>query len=151
MELTEQQKQSVKQWVEEGCGLSEIQRRLGDNFNVSATYMDVRFLILDMGLEIHDETERRQPTAGEEAEAPVADVGGGPQAGGVSVEVDVVTKPGSLVSGTVTFSDGVSAAWSVDQMGRLTLEARQAGYKPSAEDLQVFQRELKSALERKGL
>ena len=51
-------------------------------------------------------------------------------AGGVSVEMDRVTKPGTLVSGTVTFSDGTHAAWSLDQLGRLALDAKEPGYQP---------------------
>ena len=52
-------------------------------------------------------------------------------AGGVAVEIDRVMKPGSLVSGTVTFTDGVSASWAIDQFGRLAIGASRKGYKPT--------------------
>jgi hypothetical protein len=71
--------------------------------------------------------------------------------GGVTVDVDRLTKPGALASGTVRFSDGVSAAWSLDQMGRLGLSATTPGYKPSEGDIVAFQQELRSALEKMGL
>jgi hypothetical protein len=68
----------------------------------------------------------------------------------VSVDLDRVVKPGSLVSGRVTFSDGVSAGWSLDQLGRLALETSQPGYRPGREDLEAFQVELRRVLEKKG-
>ena len=55
---------------------------------------------------------------------------GGP--GGVSVGVDEIAIPGTLVSGKVTFSDGNTAAWHLDQTGRLGLAPKQPGYRPSA-------------------
>ena len=60
-------------------------------------------------------------------------------------------KPGAIVSGTVKFSDGVNSNWSVDQLGRLALNPSQEGYQPSAEDLQIFQKELQSALQKHGM
>jgi hypothetical protein len=71
--------------------------------------------------------------------------------GKVSVAVDTVTRPGALVSGNVTFSDGQSAVWYLDQMGRLGLGPKQAGYKPSAADLQTFQQTLETELSKLGL
>ena len=68
----------------------------------------------------------------------------------MSVEVDVVTKPGSVVSGTVTFGDGVTATWFLDQLGRLAIDAGQPGYKPGEQDLRDFQTELRAALEKRG-
>jgi hypothetical protein len=163
MELTEQQKTTVTGWVKDGCGLSEIQRRLASEFGLRPTFMDVRFLILDLGLEIQDRTASRvTPRKPEpEAEASLEDVAGedfaedagepladGP--GGVSVEVDRIMKPGALVSGTVTFSDGVKAAWMLDQYGRLALDAKQPGYRPSPEDIEGFQVALQKEVAKKG-
>ena len=53
--------------------------------------------------------------------------------------MDQITRPGSLVSGKVTFSDGQVADWYLDQTGRLGVVPKQAGYKPSAADVQQFQ------------
>jgi hypothetical protein len=163
MELTEAQKQAVEQWVGEGCGLSEIQERLSKELGVAMTYMEVRFLILELGLAVKDRppavkeiVDSGAPEGGGLSEpAPSAGADGGlgespPGLGGVSVELDRVTKPGSIVSGTVTFSDGVKASWALDQLGRLALDARRPGYRPSAQDLNAFQAELRQALERRG-
>ena len=172
MELTGQQKTAVNAWVKEGCGLSEIQRRLKSEFDLRPTFMDVRFLILDLGLEIQDGTASKAGP-GKTGE-PIAETGktmsedalteieegeelleegegqapGGP--GGVSVQVDLVMKPGALISGSVTFSDGVKAAWMLDQYGRLALDSKQQGYRPSPEDIEGFQRALQKEVAKKG-
>ena len=39
--------------------------------------------------------------------------------GSVTVELDRIVRPGFMVSGNATFSDGVSGKWALDQMGRL--------------------------------
>src|SRR5690606_10306505 len=72
--------------------------------------------------------------------------------GAVKVEVDNVTLiPGALASGTVTFSDGVTGKWIVDNYGRPGFtEISQPGYRPSAADGQAFMQELSLALHKKG-
>ena len=55
-----------------------------------------------------------------------------------------------MVSGKVNFSDGKSADWYLDQMGRLGLVPKEQGYKPSEEDLMDFQTELQSELAKLG-
>jgi len=66
------------------------------------------------------------------------------------VDLDRIVRPGFMVSGSVTFSDGVSGKWALDQMGRLMLETPQKGYQPSPADVQAFQRELQAQLARQG-
>jgi hypothetical protein len=51
----------------------------------------------------------------------------------------------------VTFSDGIGAQWALDQMGRLSLNASQQGYRPSDADLQEFQKELSALIEKSGM
>lgn len=165
MELTEQQKITVAEWVKERCGLSEIQSRIQNEFKLRPTFMDVRFLILDLGLEIYDsKAEVKEPANEEAVEAGVdavdeaADVApfaddeeqAPDSASSVSVEVDLVMKPGALVSGTVVFSDGVKAAWMLDQYGRLALDAQTPGYRPSPEDVEGFQQALQKEIAKKG-
>jgi hypothetical protein len=66
------------------------------------------------------------------------------------VTVDQIARPGALVSGKVTFSDGNSAEWYLDQMGRLGLSPQQQGYRPSQTDLMTFQTELQNQLAQMG-
>lgn len=52
MTLTDEQKQTVSTWVAAGDNLSVIQKKLTEQFKISLTYMDVRFLVDDLGLEL---------------------------------------------------------------------------------------------------
>lgn len=160
MQLTDEQKQAVSQWVTAGDKLSDIQRKLKSEFALSLAYMDVRFLLIDLDLTLKDQEEPKEaaPPISDDAQGaaiedePVADGAAPPPgaSGGVTVEVDRVMKPGAVVSGAVTFSDGVRASWSLDQLGRLAIQADRPDYRPSDEDVSAFQQELQTALARQG-
>jgi hypothetical protein len=164
MALTDEQKTAVAQWVGDGDGLSEIQQRLRTEFDISMTYMDVRFLIIDLGLTLKEEEPPKPEPAPEPAPelmpepepvpagpGPVAPEAEAPAAGGsVSVEVDRIMKPGAVVSGSVVFSDGRQATWMLDQLGRLALDAGDPAYRPSEQDLAEFQSALRDALQKQG-
>ncbi len=68
----------------------------------------------------------------------------------LTLELDRIMRPGAMVSGNVTFSDGVTGKWALDQQGRLMLDTSVKGYKPSPPDIQAFQRELQTQLQRQG-
>jgi hypothetical protein len=184
MSLTPEQKQAVSDWVAAGDNLSTVQKKLSEQFKISMTYRDVRFLVDDLGLELKnaapkvDASDVSKPVpakpvaaapapreaaealpAGEEGDLPpegfpedegVPADAPAPGASTLSVEVDRIMRPGTVVSGSVTFSDGVSGKWALDQYGRLMLETPQKGYQPSAPDVQAFQRELQTQLARQG-
>jgi len=142
-QLSEEQKQALAKWAEEGASIADLQRRLKDELSLSATYMDTRFVVLDLGLEI------QEPEEEEAEEAPEPVVEDEPQAtgdGGVSVTVDEIAVPGAMVSGKVVFSDGEKAIWMLDQMGRPSLDPDTAGYRPSEEDIMDFQVKLRDIL-----
>src|SRR5271167_4758755 len=132
MNLTEEQRQRVTAWILEGAKLSEIQNRLLSEFGVKLTYMEVRFLVDDLKLTPKDPEPPKAAAppaaapAGLKAEKNPAPEGTLPPAGGaVSVSVDQLTKPGAMVSGKVTFSDGQIADWYLDQTGRLGVVPKQ--------------------------
>jgi len=52
MTLTPEQKQAVTSWIAAGDNLSAVQKKLAEQFKISMTYMDVRFLVDDLGLEL---------------------------------------------------------------------------------------------------
>ena len=54
MNLTPEQKKTVSEWVAAGDNLSAIQKKLSEQFKVSMTYMDVRFLVDDLNLALKD-------------------------------------------------------------------------------------------------
>ena len=163
MKLTDAQTAAVTEWVEAGKTLSEIQKELANQFHVVMTYMDVRFLVDDLNLSLKDNTPKA-PEPKADAPAPEAVPEGAPQAdgvlpdapnpagvaGGVSVAVDRIMRPGALVSGEATFSDGEKATWQLDQTGRLGLSFKTEGYRPSPEDVQQFQMKLRAELEKSG-
>ena len=70
----------------------------------------------------------------------------------VSVGVDNVTLiPGAMASGTVTFSDGVTGKWVVDQYGRPGFtQVSKEGYRPNPADAQAFMQELSAQLQKRG-
>jgi hypothetical protein len=149
----DEQKREIAGWVSEGMGLSDIQKKINTDFGVVMTYMDVRFLVDDLDLTLVDDEEPVSDDAedGSDAEvspdAPLQEGGG---SGGVQVELDPVTPPGAMASGSVVFSDGEKKTWTLDQMGRIGLSGGEDGYKPSEEDVVEFQKELDSALRGKG-
>jgi len=73
-----------------------------------------------------------------------------PPASQVTVIVDQITRPGSIISGKVNFSDGQVADWYLDQSGRLGVVPKQQGYKPSAADVQDFQLALQQEIAKLG-
>lgn len=193
MTLSPEQKQAVAGWVAAGDNLSAVQKKLSEQFQISMTYRDVRFLVDDLNLELKDPAPKvdtsdvsQTPPAKAAAPRPVPEKKGfldkakeklglgkddadeadsdgaieddlpelSPEgAGNVRVEVDKVTLiPGALASGSVTFSDGVTGKWIVDQYGRPGFsEISQPGYRPSPADGQAFMQELSMALQRRGL
>lgn len=148
MELSQEQKTTIAQWIADGAQVGDVQKRLASEMNINMTYMDVRFLIDDLNLELAD--TRAAEADAEAKDALVEDAELTPE-GSVSVESDVVTTPGALISGSVTFSDGVSAKWMIDQMGRPSLQADDPNYRPSQEDLEAFQSQLMGELQKKGM
>ena len=70
--------------------------------------------------------------------------------GDVKVKVDALTRPGAMVSGNVTFSDGQSAGWYLDAMGRLGMVPPSPGYRPPQGEIQTFQMLLENELSKLG-
>ena len=56
MTLTPEQTKAVSEWVSAGDSLSAIQKKLSEQFKISMTYMDVRFLVDDLNLALKDAT-----------------------------------------------------------------------------------------------
>ncbi len=177
MSLSVEQTQAVAQWVRDGASLSDVQKRIQDEFKLSLTYMDVRFLVDDLDVTLVDPAPKADASDVSKAPPPprpaaaAADTGTPdadnapmaeddfaddealPLGGSVTVDVDNVTLiPGAMASGSVTFSDGVTGKWIVDNYGRPGFtEVSQDGYRPSPEDAQAFMQELSLALRKKGM
>ncbi|HEY3760416.1 MAG TPA: hypothetical protein VGN23_01535 [Verrucomicrobiae bacterium] len=152
MNLTDEQRQRVTAWILQGAKLSEIQNRLLSEFAIKLTYMEVRFLVDDLKLTPKDPEPPKtpEPAAPKVPDKEKATPPSTPGTGKVSVSVDQIARPGAVVSGKVTFSDGQQADWYLDQMGRLGVVPAQQGYKPSATDVQQFQTMLQEELQKAG-
>ena len=155
MNLTDAQRARVAEWINAGAKMSEIQNRLLSELGLKLTYMEVRFLVDDLKLTPKDPEPPKvtapPPEPAKKATAPLPlSPEPVPSLGGVNVTVDHIAKPGTIVSGKVTFSDGQTADWYLDQTGRLGVAPTIAGYKPSAADVKDFQIILQSELAKMG-
>lgn len=162
--LSEDQITKIRQWAADGAQLADIQKRLEEDMEIRLNYMDTRFLVLDLAIEIRnlaqEEAEAQQADAmGDEDSGQAAGPGelseeelevlppGAAAVGKVKVSVDEIARPGVMASGRVTFADGQAAVWYIDQMGRLGIDPDTEGYRPVEADIMVFQRELQAVME----
>lgn len=168
MKLTEDQISTIKSWIESGDDLGKIQNQIRESFDINLTYLETRFLLSDLDIELKEEEEEependhpeiidkndaadeidKEPTESGDLEEESAEE---PHSTNVSVSVDSITQPQCVISGKVTFSDGKIASWYFDQMGQLGLNPDEEGYTPSREDVAVFQVELRKVLAEQGL
>jgi len=168
MSLTPEQKSTVATWVAAGDNLSAVQKKLLEEFKITMTYMDVRFLVDDLELTLKDAAPKADasdvskgapaPTAAPAVGADEEDLGEAVPPtpagnGNVTVTVDQVSlNPNALASGDVTFSDGITGKWIVDHSGRPGFtQISQPGYRPTPADGQAFMQELSAALQTRGL
>jgi len=165
MELNSSQKQQVAEWAAAGDSLSALQEKIATELGIKLTYMETRFLIEDIEVDLTDgqpaeeapgdENSADADQAAETADAEPVDLedagfDGEAGSGRVSVSVDKITRPGAVVSGDVTFSDGKTASWTLDQMGQLRLIPAEEGYQPGQDDIQAFQTALQAELQKQG-
>jgi hypothetical protein len=167
MNLDDAQRTKVVEWIAQGLKLSDIQTRLSTELGVRLTYMEVRLLVDDLKLTPKDQEPTKpiesplsaaaappakaaRPPAQAPAPEPPKPTPAAAAPGSVSLSVDQLTRPGAVVSGKVTFSDGNTAAWQIDQMGQLGLIPSKPGYRPAASDVQSFQMALENELSKLG-
>ena len=168
MNLDDVQRSKVAEWIAEGLKLSEIQNRLASELGLRMTYMDVRLLVDDLKLTPKDIEPPKpvapilpspaapppagaRPPAQPPASAAPKPAPPGPGPGKVSVSVDKLARPGAVVSGQATFSDGNTAAWQLNELGQLGIAPQQPGYRPPASDVEQFQAALEAELSKLGL
>jgi len=140
MKLNDSQMKEVAKWFAAGERLSDIQRRIAEEFGVEMTYLDVRLLVAD--LPQPDVAAASSPSPDDAASSPSQTV---------SVSMSPIAIPGTIASGSVVFSDGKSGKWYLDEMGRLGLADLPEGYRPPPSDGADFQRQIVSLLRSKGM
>ena len=142
--FSQEQVAQMREWVGHVHSISEFQSKLNETFGMHLTYLETRFLMDDLDLQIASDADVK--SAPSEVSQAVQEVIPENTGSTVRVDVDPVTRPGMVFNGSVTFSDGQKAAWSLDQLGRIGLKPDQAGYRPSQEDVVAFQEELQQQL-----
>ena len=157
MKLSSDQAEAVKSWVSEGAGVSQVQKKLESEFGISMTYMDVRFLLDDIDVQLKEpvrdvapEDALTAPLPGrdseENAENGGASAGAGAGEGEVVVTKSPIQRPGAVVGGEITFSDGGKAEWVLDQSGQLGLIPAVQGYNPPQKDMPAVQNKIREIL-----
>ena len=160
MTFTPEQKSQLAEWLAAGLSLSDIQKRIQSEMGIGMTYMELRFLIDDLDLEVEDKKPEPEATDEPLEEDSIPSETTDPavdepevMGGAVTVTIDALQRPGAMVSGDVTFSDGQKLGWQLDQMGRLGLipgSGTPEGYSPAESDIAEFQTELQRQLQSKG-
>ncbi len=170
--LSETQIAEIQSWADEGANLSDIQRRLAEEMDVKVTYMEMRFLMEDIGVSLLPDPPKKslepepEPEEQPREEAPEADDDiesdgpqefseipdqGDPETATADITVDELVRPGMIVSGKVTFDGGKTLGWYLDQFGRLGVDpGPDPDFRPSEAQLRVFQSELQKTLKEKG-
>ena len=179
MAATEQERNEfIRKCIAEGMSLSKVQDALNSELGIHMTYMELRMLTSELSVNWTAQdrkTEAAKPhskpqdtpkqTPAEEAnddgmgdelpleeDAPADEDGAADGLGGgaTKVEVSKLVRPGTAISGTVTFASGAHGEWYVDQMGRLGLALAEGSSKPTRDDVEKFQIELQKQLQGGG-
>ena len=61
MQLTPEQEAKVRAWAADGASLSDIQTRLADECGVRLSYLETRFLLLDLKVDLVEKTKKSPP------------------------------------------------------------------------------------------
>jgi len=141
----------VRLWASQGIDLNGIQKNLVAECGVHLTYMEVRFLLLDHGIEIARQQEAPKPAPAPQpqaeqpaAPAPAADPMTGAAPVKPTMSLDDIQIPGTILSGKCEFPSGTKVAWQIDQMGQLNCS--QLSGTMSQEEQQAFVFELRQIL-----
>ncbi len=140
--ITPEQTDLLRQWAAEGLDLNQIQKKINQEFGISITYMDTRFLLMDLGIDLVQ--PKQEDTTADSM--PVSPLGGAPASrlGATHVTIDEITPPHALLCGKVTFKSGCTGTWCIDKMGRI--DWAPISGEPTDEDMQAFQTELQKVL-----
>lgn len=149
--LTPEQKQLISAWVEEGLDLNAIQKRLNDECDLRLTFMDTRFLVLDLGLEIKSPEKKPTPVAAAVATPPVATLANTEAEdtlpnGNLELSLDDTIPEGMAVTGKVKFPSGAHGSWFLDNQYRIGIDPAPASPEPTENDMTIFEREIERFL-----
>ena len=126
--------------------LNEIHKELLGEHKVKMTFMDLRLMSADLdidwdSLEPEPEVVEEDPAAAA-AKAAMADEG--PST--VHVEVSKISRPDVALSGSVSFTSGLMGEWTLGHDGQLGMDLGDPEARPSEEEMEDFQNELRRQL-----
>jgi hypothetical protein len=155
----------IKDSLNQGLSLSDVQKELAEKFDLRVTYLELRMIAAELEV---DWKKRDKPAAAKTAEivaddiaeteneewsdedenlAPADDAGAAPALSGkTKVTVSKLVRPGAAISGDVEFASGAKGDWYVDNLGRLGFNPAEGSGQPDQNDLREFQVELQKAL-----
>jgi len=137
----------IAEMLSDGISLSDVQKTLESKHEVKITYMELRMIVADLKVNWTKLDGEPEP---EEDEGEVAELDAElDDVNETVVNVSKIVRPGSMMSGDVTFKSGVKAEWYLDQMGRLGLNPADESQKPTEEDIMEFQQKLQEELQGK--
>ena len=146
--LTDDQLEQVRLWASQGIDLNGIQKNLVAHCGVHLTYMEVRFLLLDHGIEIAQAAPEPTPAPAPQASpapqaqqqpAPAAATAAGTRPVVPTMTLDDIQIPGTLLSGKCEFPSGTKVAWQIDQMGQLACSKVCGDMTPEEQQAFVFE------------
>jgi len=162
MQLEPAQLEAVKTWLSEGSNLSDVQKRLKEEFGISMLYLDLRMLVLDIGASIKEAPKPVEPV---KPAPPVSEVGTSEVAAEdnddddslpaddmprIPITLDRIMKPGALVSGEAVFPGNQKIHWVLDRTGRLAIDVAPPGFAPTQDEAVAFQTALRDTLMKNG-
>lgn len=162
MQLEPAQLEAVKAWLAEGASLSDVQKRLKEQFNIAMLYLDLRMLVLDIGASVKEPPKKVEPTkpavesSFSETDATISpptdslDDDELPDAPRIPITLDRIVQPGALVSGEAIFPGDQKIHWRLDRGGRLAIDQAPPNFAPTQEEALAFQQTLQDTLMKNG-
>lgn len=145
-QVNAEQLELVRLWASQGIDLNGIQKNLVTECGLHLTYMEVRFLLLDHGIEIAQAQPEPAPApapapqpAPPAQSAPAADPMTGAAPVKPTMSLDDIQIPGTILSGKCEFPSGTKVSWQIDQMGQLNCSQLAGTMTPEEQQAFVFE------------
>ncbi len=101
MQITPEQQQKVRAWAAEGASLSDIQTRLADECGLRLSYLDTRFLLIDLKVDLVEKPKKSSPPP----DLPASDGAGAPPADDYGAAPPLPGEPGGSGAEPPSYAD----------------------------------------------
>lgn len=134
----------IKEKLDQGMSLSDVQKLLASELGIRMTYLDLRLLAAD--LEVNWKKQEKPKSDDEMDISKLPATPAEDDEPRTKVTVSKLARPGMALSGDVEFLSGAKGEWFLDSYGRLGFNPADGSSQPTEEDLRDFQVELQSKL-----